>query len=346
MAKSNKIKKNKRLSKYKLIGLMSVLLGGLAIFASIILHNDGITLKKTSSTEVINKLKNIQVKGGPFELTQKNIDEVCNLYFKSPKSNGDMTINGVNIKMVKDKILIKALISYKNLNLVFSSGGKVNFSKGTITYVADNFKIGNLPLPKSLVVPSIVKLNNKILYAEDNSIKINSKVIPFKINNFKITNNKILGSATTLNMKKLFDDIDKKSEEEAKGKPVKGDEDLKRIRAEVERSRLAAQEKEKNTQDALVQAANKRLALTKVYDELKVAYSQVESSKEKQMLSIMISSVGRMKSNPSYNSSQDQATVKSIYGKLDSNSQERVKIVLFTNVDGDSIRELRQSFGL
>jgi len=72
----------------------------------------------------------------------------------------------------------------------------------------------------------------------------------------------------------------------------------------------------------------------------------VDSSKEKQMISIMISTVGKLMSNPSYNSSPDQATIKSIYSKMDSDSKERVKIVLFTNVDGESIRQLKQSFGL
>ncbi len=347
MEKNKGLKKNKGLNKYKFIWSMIILLGTLAVFASIILYNDGITLKKTNSIEVINKLKNIQAKGGAFQLTQKDIDEICNLYFKSPKSKEDMTIKGVNIKMLADEVLIKVPISYKKLDLVFSSRGKVNFSNGTISYVADNFKIGNLPLPKSLLVSQISKLNNKNFYAEDNLIKINPKVFPFKINIFKITDNKILGTATTLNMKVLFDNIDKKSvEEKTKGKPIKENKELKIIRAEVEKSRLASQEKEKNTQDSQVQAANKRLALTKVHDELKDAYSQVDSSKEKQMISIMISTVGKLMSNPSYNSSPDQATIKSIYSKMDSDSKERVKIVLFTNVDGESIRQLKQSFGL
>ena len=66
----------------------------MAAFASIILYNGGVTLKKTNSTEVINKLKDIQAKGGAFELTQKDIDEVSNLYFAKPKNKGDITLTG------------------------------------------------------------------------------------------------------------------------------------------------------------------------------------------------------------------------------------------------------------
>ena len=88
----------------------------------------------------------------------------------------------------------------------------------------------------------------------------------------------------------------------------------------------------------------KRLALIKVHDELKGAYSQVESSKEKQMISTMISTVGKLKSNPSYDSSQTKLLLN-LFIVINSDSKNRIKIALFTNVDGDSIGELKQSFG-
>ena len=49
-----------------------------------------------------------------------------------------------------DELLIEAPIRYNNLNLLLSSKGKLSFSNGEIAYVADNFKIGKLALPKSL----------------------------------------------------------------------------------------------------------------------------------------------------------------------------------------------------
>ena len=65
-----------------------------------ILYNGGVVVKKTDSTEVINKLKYIKVKGGEFELTQKDIDELSNLYFAKPINKGDVTLQGVNIEML------------------------------------------------------------------------------------------------------------------------------------------------------------------------------------------------------------------------------------------------------
>ena len=347
MTKVDKINKNKKLIKYKFLFPMIILLGLIAIFAFVITQNNELTLRKTNSVEVINKFKNMQSNGGAFELNQKDIDEVSSLYFKDSKSKGNIIIKGINIQILKDEILIKSPISYKKINLVFSSRGKINFSNGKISYIADYFKIGNLSLPKGLVVSQIKKVNSKILYVDGNLLKINSNVFPFKINNFKIINNKIVGTVTTLNIKKLFEDINKTSlEQKSKSKPIKADKDLEIIRSEVEKSKLTGQEKEKNTQDFQVEAANKRLALTKVHNELKDAYSKLHLSEEKQMLSLMISAIGKMKSDPSYNSLPEQNAVRAIYSKMDSNSKDRVKVVLFTSVDADSIRELRQSFGL
>src|SRR5665647_2630472 len=102
MVKINKFKNS------KFIWTIIILSGLLATFASIILYNCGVTFKKTESTEVIKKLKDIQAKGGVFELNQKDIDEVCSLYFENSKNKGDMTLRGVNIEMSNGEILIKA----------------------------------------------------------------------------------------------------------------------------------------------------------------------------------------------------------------------------------------------
>lgn len=208
MARTKKLRKRKR------IWVLIVLLVALFVFAYMILYNGGVVVKKTDSTGVISKLKVIQLKGGQFELTQKDIDEISNLYFSSAKNKGDIMVQGVNFKMLDDEILIEAPVSYKNLNLLLSSRGKLNLSNGKIAYVADNFKIGKLKLPKGLVISQISKFNNENFYAEDNSIKINPNVFPFKINSLSIIDSKIIGIAEKLDMKMLFKNLYNSSVEE------------------------------------------------------------------------------------------------------------------------------------
>jgi len=119
--------------------------------------------------------------------------------------------------------------------------------------------------------------------------------------------------------------------------------ELEKIKVEVQKTEKFATEKEKETQE---QTEIKRTALKKVQSELGGAYAQVENPKEQQIISIMLSTVGKMVANPSYDSAADQATVKSIYSTLDADGRKRVKGALFSNVGGDSIGELRQAFGM
>jgi uncharacterized protein YpmS len=284
----------------------------LAAYVGGALYNGDVAVKKADSIEVLGKLKDIQENGGKFELTQNDLNDISSLYFAKPKTKGDMTLKGVNIEMVDDKLLMVAPISYKNLNLVFSSKGKLNFSNGDIVFDAENFKIGKVKIPKGLVVSQISKLDNKNISVQDNSIRIDTSVLPFKIEEFKITDNKILGAA---------EKIDK-----------------------------AAGGKDTNIIDLVIkenpQTKSKKVILKEAEKGLRAAKSQLETSKEDQVISKMISTITMMNEDPSFDASVDIASVKADYKRLDSASQDRVKVALVTNVDPSSIGVLKETFGM
>jgi len=392
--------RNKELKKNKLIWAIFILLGALAVFTYILLYNGGVALKKTNSTKVIQKFKDIQLKGGRFELTQKDINELSSIYFAKSKNIGDITLIGVNIELLNGEILIKAPIIYKKLNLLLSSTGKLNFSNGEFVYIADDFKIGKLTVPKNLVISQISKIKNKILYVKDNSIKINPSIFPFTIDNFKIVDNKIQGTAEKLDIKMLLENHDKSSMENidkqiatleqkiqsvnvlmneadkqkikelqntidgVKGKSIEEKKkvlsnvinkldkvindsresekkkELEKLKAEAEKT---TQEKKKKSQE---QRAIRQIALIKAKNELSNVYSQVVTSKEQKLISMMRSTLSKMISNTSYNSTSDKASIMSIYETLNLISKDRVKSALFWNIDGDTIGQLRQAFGL
>jgi uncharacterized protein YpmS len=351
--------KTKGLKINKLMWAPIILLGALMIFAYFILYNDGVALKKTTSTGIILKIKDIQEKGGEFEITQKDIDEVISLYFSKPKNQGGVTVQGVNIEMLNDKLLIKASVSYKKLNLLFSSRGKINFSNGQIAYAVENFKIGKFPLPKGLVISQISKFNNENFYAEDNLIKVNPGVFPFRISSIKTADNKIQGVATKLDTKMLFQNVDNNNVEELNKQlaimeqkvqsttvPVSKEEKdkIKEIKNTIERVKGKSTEQKKK--EAEEQRKIKVAALTKILNGLSNAYSRVETSKEQEIISIMLLTVSKMIENTSYDSSVDQASVASIYNTLDADSKNRVRCAIFWSVGGDNIRELKQAFGL
>ena len=198
--------------------------------------------------------------------------------------------------------------------------------------------------------------------------------LALKKNNFTEAINKQVDIVDKKIQKNIVDVIEAQKEklkesqnniEKAKGDSVDTTEDseknrdLEKIRAEVQKSKQDTVKKEKaateeikketidaNGKESQEQTQTNRVALAKVYKELGVVYSQVESPNEHQIISIMLSTVSRLEADQSYDSSSDQASAKAIYSKLDDDSKNRIKFQLFTNVDGDSIVQLRQAFGL
>lgn len=337
--------KNKNTKKYILIGSLIILLGSLSVLAYNILYNGGMVLKETNTIEVMNKLKDIDGKGGKFELTQKDIDELSNLL--KPKTEGNLAFSGVDIEIIDDEILIEAPITYKgykDVKVLFSSKGKLDVTDGKITYAPDSFKIGKVTLPKKLVMAQVIKLNNEKVYAQDNLIKIDQSISPFEINSFKVEDDKILGTSS----------------------PNPTEASLEHINNEENQKLVAVNEEAKNSGNNVVAvsegsikntsrspsrgaeqlAETKKASLTKVQEDLSGAYQQVDTSKEQKVISEMKSSVSKMAANPSYNATQDKETVKSSYHILDTASQDRIKAALITNIDQDNLGQLIKAFGL
>ncbi|MBU3154200.1 hypothetical protein LL037_00910 [Clostridium estertheticum] len=177
-------------------------------------------------------------------------------------------------------------------------------------------------------------------------ISTNSKVNLRKTNSTeglnKNKNTLVKGGVLKITQK----DVEESKKAEDKTSDIDKKKELEIIRGEVEKSKYITREKEINTKDVLVKAANKRLLLIKVHGQLKNAYSLVESQNEKQVIAIMISTVGKLETNPSYDFKTDQASIKSTYNKLDANSKSNIKNAILCNIDGDSITQLKKSFGL
>jgi len=191
MSRIKKAKKNKLV--WVGITLLILVLG---VLASLSLYNGEVVIKKTASSNVLQKLTaEVLANGGEFEISQEDMNGLIKLYFKGPLSRGDITVKEINTQMKNGEILVEAPMSYKKIDLLFSTTGKLNVMDGEITYVADNFKIGKITLPKALVMSQISKSSNgDAFYVEDNIIKINTEKFPLKINSLEIKEDKMLGA--------------------------------------------------------------------------------------------------------------------------------------------------------
>lgn len=190
----SRIKKSRK-NKLVWVGII-LLIVTLGTFVYMSLYNGEVVIKKTASSNIIKKLTaEVLINGGEFEITQEDLNGLIKLYFKEPLSKGNITVKEINTEMKNSEILIEAPMSYKNIDLLFSTTGKLNVMDGEITYVADNFKIGKLILPKALVMSQISKSGKgDIFYVEDNIVKINTEKFPLKINSLEIKEDKMVGA--------------------------------------------------------------------------------------------------------------------------------------------------------
>ena len=165
--------------------------------------------------------------------------------------------------------------------------------------------------------------------------------------------------------KNNFTSVINASKEKIKSKAInitKGNDDnseLEKIREEVKKSKQATVEREKaeteeikketikeNGKESQQQSPTNGVSLAKVQEELGEAYSQVETPAEQKIIAAMRVTVSKLEDNPNYDSTTDQNSVKASYSKLDDVSKNRIKFAIFTSVEGDSITQLRKTFGL
>ena len=202
-----------RNKKNKLILVPIILLVALAAFAYMILYNGEAVVNKAASPNVEQKITSqVLANIGQFKVTQEDMNAAVKLYFKGPISKGDITLMEVNTKMENGEILIEAPFTYNTIDLLFSSRGKLELSNGEITYNADYFKIGKLPLPKKLVMGLISKQSNDDFYVEGNLIKIKTDKLPFKIKSLEIKDNELVGIVGLKGLSTSFGNVDSLSE--------------------------------------------------------------------------------------------------------------------------------------
>ncbi len=344
----NKMAMTKELKKNKLLWTLIIMLGVTAIIVYSVLYNEGIILTKTDSKEIINKLRDVQEKGGQLELTQKDVDEITNLYFGKPKIKGDITLQDVNVELLQQELLIKLPISYKKLSLLFSSRGKLKVSNGEVSYAAEDFKLGKLRLSKKLVISRIGKLSNENFYVKDNLIIIKPSLFPFKINSLEIVDSKILVTAEKLDIKMLFKDINKKNVEEI-------DKELATVGEKIDSAAVLMnkeeKEKIKEIQGTIEKVkgkpiTEKKKAIVQVINKLDQAIDKISDSDKKEKLEkikIEVEKTQKAAEEKEKKSQEQEATkrlalrkvhseLSSAYSQLETSKEQQVISMMLSTV--------------
>jgi hypothetical protein len=359
--------------------ILFIILAGMTGLGAAALRSSNFQLKTFSTFEAADKIKDAQRGGGSVLLSSSEVNELMQLYLKKGISKGSLELKGANADIKDDSITLYIPCSIKRINLLITTGGKVDYKSGqVVSFEPDYFKLGSLPMPKGLVLKAVRKIGNPNISVSSNSIDINKKVIPFQVkainlqgdnlymyidkftpkgifdNNAAILNNakdelekaaeKVTNAESKQKIENVIKDIDNAIQNpgnDTSNLIDKVNEELKDISSDTDGNIKKVQDEINITNDE-----KKRQELQKVNGELGTAAAALSSPASKQIIYMMQGTVSRLIANPSYNYKNDAATVKAVYGKLSAKDKQQFKSALLQHIDSSLIIDLRSAFGL
>lgn len=161
-------------------------------FGVMVKWNSGYSENVSGNLNAFNSLKNAVLYGGNVELTSDDINSLFANYLKEPVKRGPITIKNIYTDFENNEAEVKIPVSYKNINFLVSSQGKVSLKDNYITYTPDYFKVGLITVPKSLVLNKLKSANSDKLKVENGSLCISTSQLPVKINSFAIKSGKLV----------------------------------------------------------------------------------------------------------------------------------------------------------
>ncbi|WP_179632145.1 hypothetical protein [Clostridium peptidivorans] len=169
--------------------LLTLIIIVLLIVGSVALafNKQGYTLNNPSAESIINKITTAEKNENIISLTKDEINSLLSMAYKNPKQKGSIVIKTPQVELEGDKVIAKVPVTYKSMEVVLWTNGSISQDEQHIIYSPDSFKIGKLPVPKSIVISKLKsKLKDENITISDSNILINKRVIPFSIKDINI----------------------------------------------------------------------------------------------------------------------------------------------------------------
>lgn len=280
----------------------------IGIFIKLILYKGDIMVFKVNpSVNTVSKALNVEKTGGTLELKEEDINGIFDFYLTKGINNSN--IHGIYSKFDKDEIELYIPASYKNINFLLCTKGSIVTKDKKIFFEPSSFKVGKIYLSVKFVMGMLEKyFKNGNITVNNNNILINSDFIPFEF--------------TTLTMKDNLIEVGI----------------AKVITPE------AGQASTLNKQTNTIVDQNKAL-LIKASSQLNGVYTSVSSTGERQIVSSMISVIGKMINNSNYPFKAEADQTKGSYSKLSQAEKDDLKNAMMNNMDMQTVKKLKAIFG-
>jgi hypothetical protein len=288
--------------------------------ASLLYGSNTLIFKVNPAANAINQIRNAEKTGDTLYLKSEDLNGILELYSKNLSSISSVNVEGCYANVNEGKISLFLPVRFRSVRLLLSTIGSVTFENNYIKFTPDSFKIGNIKLSKQFVLNKLKGYASDNISVDQYSIVINKEMIPFDFAALGINNN-------VLEVK-----TNKLTAETAKENGPATEQGNTNSQTSGNSSQT---QQEKNTS-----------ILKKTSQQLKGAYSALKTDEGRQIISTIQAVVNKMIQNPSYAYQAEADSVKARYGKLSDSQRNDIKDAILYNLDINSLRTLKNTFGL
>ncbi|EYE89509.1 hypothetical protein Q428_02590 [Fervidicella metallireducens AeB] len=316
------------------IGFFSVLLiflGTLAVITSMIFHKYEAPGVKESDA-LFEKIKDVQFKGGTIEITDDDINSQIKALLTEGIKKDNFEIKDIFTEISENQLSVYAGVKYDKYVFYPNVSGEVSYENEKLIFKPSKIRIGSLPLSKSKVLSEAGKYVKEGINITDEKIEIARGLLPLKIKSVKIEDEKIKLEVEKLKLTDIiFETI---TAEENKESTNKADS--------------KTNQKSQGTTKTEGKAADNSEAasLLKIRGQLNKVMGSLSTSKQKNIVSRIQSTLGKVASNPDYQYKRDAQAVQSMYSSLSNDERRELKTALIKNVDITTVMKLVNIFGM
>lgn len=292
---------------------------------------------------------------GVMILEEKDINALASSYLKEGINKGGLTIKGLNVNVNGEKVTVLIPIKYKSFSMLFSTKGNFQFIDNNLWFTPDYFKIGKISLPKKYVMNLMKSKFGSKIQEKEGSLIVGKGVIPFEFSSIELIGGKfvIVSKVETNELIKNTSEAIGKLEQEIKAQIAKESQNKvnsSQVKDSVNNTsnndKTNSNSNSNTNGDSKNETKESEDSLNTIFEDLSGLQGHLATAKEKQMVSMMTSTINNIKTNPDYNFWNDMDKVMDIYKTLSPQEKKNFKTKVLSNIDLENALKIKDDYGM
>jgi hypothetical protein len=260
-------------------------------------------------------------------LTSKDINTLINSYLLNIEKEGALQVEKVASRIEDNKISFCVSAKYHKIKLMLSTNGRLEYDGTVLSYYPDYFKLGKLVLPENIVYRAMKKY--VAVNTEMGRIELKLEKLPFEIESLKIEEDKL-------------EIIIKSSLPKSAPSNERADKTSPKIENIEEKIIPHKNDNEQSDTDNTY----KKDLLKRTTSQLENVYSAAKTNNEKQLILLLKNVIDKMMQNENYAFKDEVTDILTRYENLTTSEKEDLKDAILTNMDMETLFELKNTFSL